>query len=56
MSPERASSRARATARSMVSARSNGTAPACASFDQYKNFEERGRHFASLVRQVAPDA
>jgi len=24
-------------------------APACASFDQYKNFEERGDHFMSLV-------
>jgi UDP-N-acetylmuramoylalanine--D-glutamate ligase len=25
-------------------------APACASFDQYKNFEERGDHFMSLVQ------
>ncbi|EMK22232.1 UDP-N-acetylmuramoyl-L-alanine--D-glutamate ligase [Leptospira kirschneri] len=24
--------------------------PACASFDQYKNFEERGNHFLSLVK------
>ncbi|HEY5611094.1 MAG TPA: UDP-N-acetylmuramoyl-L-alanine--D-glutamate ligase [Thermoanaerobaculia bacterium] len=24
--------------------------PACASFDQYNNFEERGRHFEELVR------
>ncbi|MBW0433725.1 UDP-N-acetylmuramoyl-L-alanine--D-glutamate ligase [Leptospira yasudae] len=25
--------------------------PACASFDQYKNFEERGNHFLSLVEK-----
>ena len=24
--------------------------PACASFDQYANFEERGEHFRALVR------
>ena len=24
-------------------------APACASFDQYPNFEKRGEHFAALV-------
>ncbi len=27
-------------------------APACASFDQYKNFEERGDHFSELVRRL----
>lgn len=26
--------------------------PACASFDLYKNFEERGKHFKSLVRNI----
>ena len=25
--------------------------PACASFDQYLNFEERGEHFVSLVEE-----
>jgi UDP-N-acetylmuramoylalanine--D-glutamate ligase len=27
-------------------------APACASFDQYKNFEERGEHFRELVARL----
>lgn len=26
--------------------------PACASYDQYRNFEERGRHFKDLVRAL----
>lgn len=28
-------------------------APACASYDQYRNFEERGEHFVSLVTAMA---
>ncbi len=28
-------------------------APACASFDQYRNFEERGHHFVTLVTELA---
>ena len=26
--------------------------PACASFDMYKNFEERGKHFKSVVKEL----
>lgn len=29
-------------------------APACASFDQYESFEERGEHFISLVNEMMP--
>lgn len=29
-------------------------APACASFDQFENFEQRGRAFKQLVRQLEP--
>jgi UDP-N-acetylmuramoylalanine--D-glutamate ligase len=29
--------------------------PACASFDQYRNFEHRGEHFEQLVRQLRSD-
>ena len=28
-------------------------APACASFDQYRDFEERGEHFRALVRELS---
>jgi len=28
-------------------------APACASFDQFQNFEHRGRVFVELVRELA---
>jgi UDP-N-acetylmuramoylalanine--D-glutamate ligase len=28
-------------------------APACASFDQFENFEHRGRVFVDLVRELA---
>jgi len=26
--------------------------PACASFDMYKNFEERGEHFRKIVKTI----
>ncbi|NLE73182.1 MAG: UDP-N-acetylmuramoyl-L-alanine--D-glutamate ligase [Actinobacteria bacterium] len=31
-------------------------APACASFDQYRNFEERGHHFVRLVAELSQAA
>jgi len=29
-------------------------APACASFDAYRDFEERGEHFRALVEELTP--
>ena len=52
---ERSETMDRAVARAREIARPGDTvllSPACASFDQYRNFEERGRHFAALVRSL----
>jgi UDP-N-acetylmuramoylalanine--D-glutamate ligase len=49
-----------AVARAYAMARKDGAggvvllSPACASFDQYPNFEVRGRHFDSLVAALEP--
>lgn len=53
---ERSTTMENAVARAAALARPGDTvllSPACASFDQYRNFEERGRHFAELARRAA---
>jgi UDP-N-acetylmuramoylalanine--D-glutamate ligase len=53
---ERCETMQRAVARAAVLARPGDTvllSPACASFDQYRNYEERGDHFATLAREAA---
>ncbi|MEO8431793.1 MAG: UDP-N-acetylmuramoyl-L-alanine--D-glutamate ligase [Acidobacteriota bacterium] len=53
---ERSGTMDAAVARAAKIARSGDTvllSPACASFDQYGNFEERGAHFAGLARKAA---
>jgi UDP-N-acetylmuramoylalanine--D-glutamate ligase len=53
---ERMETMDRAVSRASEIARPGDTvllSPACASFDQYSNFEERGSHFALLARSAA---
>jgi UDP-N-acetylmuramoylalanine--D-glutamate ligase len=53
---ERSGTMERAVERAASVARQGDTvllSPACASFDQYANFEERGRHFTRLARAAA---
>ncbi len=52
---EQAGDLAQAVRRAHDAARAGETvllSPACASFDQYRNFEERGEHFRSLVEAL----
>jgi len=53
---ERAGTMEQAVRRASEIARPGDTvllSPACASFDQYANFEERGKDFSSLVLRLA---
>ncbi len=55
---ERSATMEKAVERANVLARPGDTvllSPACASFDQYANFEERGNHFARLAREATED-
>ena len=55
---ERVETLPEAVAAARVTARAGDVvllSPACTSFDAYENFERRGEHFRSLVRQLAKE-